>query len=149
MKISAKGRYAIAATLEIARQSGGIDGEFVSSVSVSKSLGISKIFLEQVLSGLKKAEIVASAKGTGGGYRLAAPPEGITVWDILLTAESGLFEKTDVTAADAPNIEAALNELVFDKLDAAVRAALKHTTLRELLDCANNQSDAQAFMPNM
>jgi len=149
MKISAKGRYALASAVEVARQS-GVSGEYVSSVSISKSLGISKIFLEQIMASLKKAGLVTSAKGAGGGYRFAHPIENITAWDILATAESALFEKTDSTvSADSPNIEAAVRELVFDKLDDVIKANLERTTLRDLLDFSNNRSDEQSFMINM
>jgi len=149
LKVSAKGRYALASAIEIARQS-GISGEFVSSVSISKSLGISKVFLEQIMAGMKKAELVTSAKGAGGGYRFLRPIENITAWDVLITAESALFEKTDNTVADnSPSIEAVLKEQVFYKLDNAVKSTLKQITLRELLDASNYRNEDQAFMLNM
>ena len=149
MKISAKGRYALASAVEIARQT-YFSEEFMSSVSVAKTLGISKIFLEQVMANLKKAGIVVSAKGAGGGYRIALPLEQITAWDILITVEAALFERTDNTVMNfSPNIEAAIRELVFDKLDSTIEFELKQVTLRELLDSANYRNEEQAFMLNM
>ena len=149
MKISAKGRYALASAIEIARQT-GVSGEYVSSISISKSLGISKVFLEQIMASMKKAELVTSAKGAGGGYRFLRLIENITAWDILITAESALFEKTDSTVADnSPSIEAVLKEQVFCKLDNVVKSTLKQITLRELLDASNYNNEEQAFMLNM
>jgi len=149
VKISAKGRYALASAVEIARQT-YFSEEFMSSVSVAKTLGISKIFLEQVMANLKKAGIVVSAKGAGGGYRIALPLEQITAWDILITVEAALFERTDNTVMNfSPNIEAAIRELVFDKLDSTIEFELKQVTLRELLDSANYRNEEQAFMLNM
>jgi len=149
VKISAKGRYALASAIEIARQS-GMSGENVSSASISKSLGISKVFLEQIMAGMKKAELVTSVKGAGGGYKFLRPIENITAWDILITAESALFEKTDSTVADnSPSIEAVLREQIFCKLDSVLKSTLKQITLRELLDASNYNNEEQAFMLNM
>ena len=145
MKISAKARYALASAIEIARL---CDDEYVSAISLSKSLGISKIFLEQVMASLKKAEIVISAKGAGGGYRLARTPQGITAHDILVATEGGLFEKTDSTV-DAPGIESAMREIVFNKLDVAVNETLKNITLQGLLDAAISSGEEQSFMINL
>ena len=149
MKISAKGRYALAAAIEIARQS-EVSDNYVTSIGVSKALGISKIFLEQVMANLKKSGLVVSAKGAGGGYKIACPVERVTAWDILIAAEFALFEKTDNTVLnDSPHIEAAIREHVFDKLDSVVKTALEQISLRELLDSSNSRNEEQAFMLNI
>ncbi|HPF87499.1 MAG TPA: Rrf2 family transcriptional regulator, partial [Candidatus Limiplasma sp.] len=76
MRISARGRYALAATASMAARYA--TGENITVASLAERLGISKIYLEQVFSLLKKADIVASHKGAQGGYRLsrgrAVPP---------------------------------------------------------------------------
>ena len=74
MRISARGRYALAATTSMAARYQ--TGENITVVSLSERLGISKIYLEQVFSLLKKADIVSSQKGAQGGYRLCRPPAG-------------------------------------------------------------------------
>lgn len=78
MRVSAKGRYALAAIVEIASQtrSGGI----ISVINIANTLDISKIYLEQVLSQLKKRGIIFSLKGSRGGYQLAREPRSITVF---------------------------------------------------------------------
>ena len=149
MKISAKGRYALASAVEMARQAASSD-DFISSINLSKSLGISKIYLEQILSSLKKAELISSAKGSGGGYKFAHPVENITAWDVLISVESGLFEKTDSTVMEnSPSIEAAIREQVFNKLDSAIKTTLKQITLQELLDYSNSRNENQSFMLNI
>ena len=89
MRISAKGRYALAAVISMAQQYHS--GEFITLISISEKLGISKIYLEQVFSLLKRGELVTSVKGAQGGYQLARIPRQISALDVL-TAEDDRLE---------------------------------------------------------
>ena len=68
MKLSTKGRYAIIALtdLAIARQD-----EMTSLAEISKRQDISLPYLEQLFVRLRRAGLVTSVRGPGGGYRLA------------------------------------------------------------------------------
>lgn len=148
MRISVKGRYALAAVVEIARNSGS--GENVAVVSIAGKLGISKIYLEQVFTQLKKTGILLSVKGSKGGYQLSRPISKITAWEILSALESALVEQTEITIEEnAPEIEAVMKKLVFDPLDAAVRDVLSRVTVQDLLDDSEKHRAEQAFMLNM
>jgi len=131
MRISSKGRYGLAAMISMAEDA-RLD-ENVTILSISEKLGISKIYLEQVFSLLKRADLVTSVKGAQGGYRLAAAPVSITAGQILKAVEAGLFEKTEhsLSEGSAP-IEQAMETLVWEKLDSAVAAALDGATLADL-----------------
>lgn len=145
MRVSAKGRYALAAVIEIARQAG--EGENISVINIANTLGISKIYLEQVLVQLKKGGLIFSVKGSRGGHQLAREPGKITAWDVLLTVENTLVEKADSTVAEqSPAIEMALRTLVFDTLDAAVKTCLERITIQELLDYSEKQRSEQSYM---
>lgn len=127
MKISAKSRYALAALVQMGL---GGDEKFVTILSLSESLGISKIYLEQVFSLLRRGDVVTSTKGSGGGYQLSRPMHKISVYDILSAIEISLFEKTAETVADkAPNIESVLQSDIFIKLDVAISESLEKITL--------------------
>lgn len=131
MRISAKGRYALAAAVYMA---GCYEsGEQITVISISEKLGISKIYLEQVFALLKRGDIVTSIKGAQGGYLLARHPKEITAYDILSAVELSLFEKAeDTVKQNAPEINDAINCLVFDKADEALCNALKSVTLEKL-----------------
>ena len=86
MRISAKGRYALAAAISMAQQHG--TGEYITVISISEKLGISKIYLEQVFSLLKRAGLVTSVKGAQGGYQLSRMPGQITALDLLMAVET-------------------------------------------------------------
>ena len=148
MRISAKGRYAFAALIEIARCTNA--GEIISVISISEKLGISKIFLEQTASALKKGEIIQSIKGTKGGYQLAKPAHSISALDVLSLVENTLLEKADDTVAErSPGIEAALRDNLLNKLDKAIVACLSEVTIGEMLEYANEQNDGQSYMLHM
>lgn len=145
MKISAKGRYALAATISLAESYKS--GEYISLITLSEQLGISKIYLEQVFSQLKRGEIVNSIKGTKGGYQLSRTPEEISVMDILSTTEQSLFEPTEETICEkAPEIEEAIRENVFTVLDHAVKNLLGEITLADLLAESQKLRGEQALM---
>lgn len=145
MRISAKGRYALAAVIDMAQQYP--NGEYITLFSISEKLGISKIYLEQVFSLLKRAELVQSVKGAQGGYQLTRAPGKITVLDILLAAEQALFEPAHETVSEkAPDIEAALRLCTFDVLDKAVRETLGGITIAGLINEAEKHKAKQAMM---
>ncbi|HHY59281.1 MAG TPA: Rrf2 family transcriptional regulator [Clostridia bacterium] len=145
MRISAKGRYALAAMTFMAQQYH--NGEYITVITISEQLGISKIYLEQVFSLLKKAELVLSFKGAQGGYQLARTPEEITALDILTAVEISLFEQTQDTVAEAaPEIDQALRSTVFDALDRTVSELLMGITLADLVLEAEKYKGSQAMM---
>lgn len=145
MRISAKGRYALAAAIELAREFCG--GASTTVVSIAEKLGISKIYLEQVFALLKRGEIVSSQKGAQGGYLLTRPPREISAYDVLLSVETALFQKAESTAPEkAPQVDAALDSLVFGPLDAAVREALSRVSLEDLVMEADTNGDAESLM---
>jgi Rrf2 family protein len=109
-------------------------GACTTVLSISEKLGISKIYLEQVFSLLKRGGLVSSVKGAQGGYQLSRPPRQITLRDILSAVEQTLFEKSEATVADsAPEIEKAMREAAFEKLEAALQGALREVTLLDLV----------------
>jgi len=145
MKISAKGRYALAAVTSMAQQYN--NGEHITVISISERLGISKIYLEQVFSLLKRAGLVFSVKGAQGGYQLARMPKQITVLDVLSAVELSLFEQTQDTVPEkAPEIEKAIRLSAFDALDQSVRETLSKVTLSDLVDEAEKYKEEHSIM---
>jgi len=145
MRISAKGRYALAATTNMAQCYN--KNEYITLISISDKLGISKIYLEQVFSLLKRGGIVNSVKGSHGGYQLARVPYRITAYEILSAVETSLFEATEESIAkNAPEIEAAMKITVYNPLDEAIKAALEGITLNDLVSEAERNNSDQGFM---
>ena len=144
MKLSSKSRYAIVSMIEMAQTAAQ---ERVTVLSLSKRLDISKIFLEPVFSLLRRGGLVTSIKGAQSGYQLARSPEEISVYDILIETETGLFEAPERTVEEsAPGIEKAMQELLFQPLDTALVTALKKVLLQDLAEEARRQPTDGGFM---
>ena len=145
MRISAKGRYALAAVILMAHKYSS--GEYITVISISEKLGISKIYLEQVFSLLKRGKVVTSVKGAQRGYRLSLAPSKMTVLDVLSAVEMPLFEKSEETVGDkAPHIEAAMRLAVFDILDSSVKNSMTKITIESLVVEALKNKDDNALM---
>lgn len=87
MKISTKGRYGLRAFIDLARHS---TREPVSISSISARQDISERYLEQLMALLKKAGLVKSVRGAGGGYILAKDAAQISVGEVLRALEGSL-----------------------------------------------------------
>ncbi|MCP3698672.1 Fe-S cluster assembly transcriptional regulator IscR [Aliivibrio sp. S4TY2] len=90
MKLTSKGRYAVTAMLDVALHAQ--EGP-VPLADISERQGISLSYLEQLFSRLRKAGLVASVRGPGGGYRLGLKPEEIAVGMVI----SAVDESVDAT----------------------------------------------------
>ncbi|MDO4288936.1 MAG: Rrf2 family transcriptional regulator [Eubacterium sp.] len=144
MRISAKGRYGLAAMIVIAQ--GNYDSDTIPVTAIADKLGLSKIYLEQVFSLLKRAGLVTSIKGAQGGYRLTREPSDISVYEILDALEQVLFERTeDSVLEQAPAVEKAMRTTVFTPLDEAVQAHLSAISLEALVTSAGAQNENYMF----
>jgi Rrf2 family protein len=124
MKISAKTRYGLASAIFMSDYYQ--NDEYVSLLLISDRLNISKIYLEQVFSSMKKSKLVRSQKGPKGGYILQRPAEEISLYDVFLSLEPSLFERTDETLDDAdPHMEKVMTEYVFARFDEHIAEFLK------------------------
>lgn len=145
MRVSAKGRYGLAAMIELSWLSQ--EERHVPVVQLANNLGISKIYLEQIFALLKRGGLVVSVKGAQGGYRLARPAREINVCEILKASEQILFEPTEESVGDkAPSVEAVMQEYVFTPLSEAIEAALEKIKLSDLVDDYVNRKNQNNFM---
>ncbi len=92
MKISTRGRYAVMAMVELARQ--GSDAEKpLSLTQISAAQDISLNYLEQIFVDLRRFGLVESVRGKQGGYHLTAPADRIALGQII----DAVDEPVDVT----------------------------------------------------
>ena len=87
MKMSTKGRYAVMAMIDIAVHSGG---EPISLAEIAERQDISQEYLEQLFGKQRKQKLVESARGPGGGYRLARDMRLIPVAEIIAAVDEEL-----------------------------------------------------------
>ena len=90
MRLSTRGRYAVMAMVELAARqeraaipAPGKNTAPVSLAEIAAAQMLSLAYLEQLFGPLRRAGLVASARGPGGGYRLARPTDQISISDIV------------------------------------------------------------------
>lgn len=134
MKMSTKGRYGLRALIDLAQYS---ENEPVSITSISARQGISERYLEQLMSKLKKAEIIKSIRGAGGGYILAKPIEDISVGDILRALE-GNIEPVECSGIQSESSchssGGCVSKIVWQKINDSVNEAVDGIMLEELVN---------------
>ncbi len=140
MKISTKGRYGLRLMLELAANytKGNIPLKYIS-----QKQNISDKYLEQIINSLGKAGLVKSARGSQGGYRLAYPPEKISVGSILRTLEGSL---SPVPCLDGENEcekrNSCLTLPLWEELNDAIKNVVDQKSLSDLLkDMPDNGDD--------
>jgi Rrf2 family transcriptional regulator, iron-sulfur cluster assembly transcription factor len=87
MKMSTKGRYAVMAMIDIAQNGAA---RAISLNEIAGRQDISQEYLEQLFGKLRRAGIVTSSRGPGGGYQLARPSADIQLSDVILAVDEPL-----------------------------------------------------------
>lgn len=103
--ISSKGMYGLAAMHELLQHDQTTPMQIRE---ISANADIPQNYLEQLLSKLRKADLVKSIRGSKGGYMLANDPKDILVKDILIALED------DIKITDTKSSSPVLN-LFFDE----------------------------------
>jgi len=88
MHLSTKGRYAVMAMVDLASREAAAPGRrpvTLSEIAASQQLSLS--YLEQLFGKLRRAGLVASARGPGGGYRLARPAPAVPIAEIVAAVD--------------------------------------------------------------
>lgn len=133
MRLTTRGRYALRMMLDLARNGGG--ERPVSLATVAERTDISRGYLEQLAIALRNARLVRGVAGRHGGYRLAEPPERITVGEIL-EAAIGPVSVVDCVDDPASCTRADLCEcrMVYSIINERIAGVLREYTLADLLD---------------
>ena len=84
MRLTTKGRFAVTAMIDVAMHNG--DGP-VTLAGVAERQKISLSYLEQLFGKLRRAGLVDSVRGPGGGYNLARASNGVSVADIITAVD--------------------------------------------------------------
>ena len=84
MRLTTKGRYAVIAMVDIAAN---CCGKPITLAEIAERQNISLSYLEQLFCKLRKSGLVNSARGPGGGYRLALAAEQTRIADIVAAVD--------------------------------------------------------------
>ncbi|NNF23980.1 MAG: Rrf2 family transcriptional regulator [Rhodobacteraceae bacterium] len=132
MKLSTKGRYAMVALTDLAQAPAGT---LVSLAELSKRQDISLAYLEQLFVKLRRAGLVTSVRGPGGGYRLALPASDIRVSDILGAVDetvSAMYTGAGASGGASGTRAQSLTNRLWEGLSAHVYVFLHQTRLSDV-----------------
>jgi len=131
MRLTTKGRYAVTAMLDLAVHA---TNNPITLADISQRQGISLSYLEQLFAKLRRNELVSSARGPGGGYRLSRDSFDISVVDIILAVD----EKVDATRCagegDCQDGEACLTHRLWSDLSEMLHSFLGGISLGRLVE---------------
>lgn len=136
MKLSTKGRYAMVALVDIALNA---DEDLVTLGEISRRQSISLPYLEQLFVKLRRADLVASVRGPGGGYRLARPASDIRVSDILAAVDEtvdALHKGAGASGATSGSRAQSMTNRLWEGLSAHVYVFLHQTRLSDVVENA-------------
>ena len=138
MKLTSKGRYAVTAMIDIALNQE--KGAITLSV-ISERQGISLSYLEQLFAKLKKAKLVSSSRGPGGGYRLSRAAREISVGHIIDAVDETVDARKCSGQNNCHNGEECLSHELWSELSNHIDAFLKTITLQDVLEKRSNSTE--------
>ena len=135
VKLSVKTDYAARAVLELAAYP--IDGPARKVEDLALASGTSANFLVQILIDLKSAEIVRSARGKRGGYRLARIPEEITLGDVWRAVDGQVLDTPALGDEQCPKVL----RMAWASLRDSVNREADEITFAQLLDATGHDKE--------
>ncbi|WP_432450123.1 Rrf2 family transcriptional regulator [Aliiroseovarius marinus] len=133
MKLSTKGRYAMVALADLAMQD---QQALLSLTDLSKRQDISLPYLEQLFVKLRRAGLVDSVRGPGGGYKLARPASEIRVSEILEAVDetvSAMHKGAGASGASSGSRAQSMTNRLWEGLSAHVYVFLHQTRLSDVV----------------
>ncbi len=131
MRLTSKGRYAVTAMLDVALHS---QQSPVPLADISERQGISLSYLEQLFSKLRKAGLVASVRGPGGGYRLGEDATTISIGTVIAAVDESVDATKCNGKGDCQGGTRCLTHTLWRDLSSRISDFLNNITLGELMN---------------
>jgi Rrf2 family transcriptional regulator, iron-sulfur cluster assembly transcription factor len=134
MRLSTKGRYAVMAMADLARRQDAAE-RAVALADIAARQEISLSYLEQLFARLRRKGLVQSARGPGGGYRLARAASATSIAEIVHAVD----EPTRVTRCTTPDKgcmlkgERCLTHDLWDSLGHQIDSYLASVSLADVI----------------
>lgn len=133
MKLTTKGNYAISALMELVKEN---NRQHMSLKVIADRLDLSENYLRQLFMQLRKAGIVQSVRGVGGGYFLAKSLDDVSVLDVIVAVEGEINVVPclgEEKGADCERMDICSARNVWMKLNNHVMSNLESLSLANLI----------------
>jgi Rrf2 family protein len=143
VELNTRGRYAVMAMADLARQ--GSEAAVPLS-QISERQRITVAYLEQLFQQLRRAGLVESARGRSGGYRLSRPAREITVAEIMAAVDEGVRMTRCMGGDGEPCMagERCLTHNLWEALGAEIAAFLEGVSLDDVVNGLPGRAAAAA-----
>jgi Rrf2 family protein len=131
MDISKKSDYAIRAILEL----GSTEAPSLTTEQIATAQKIPQHFLENIMLDLRRADMIVTQRGPGGGCRLAQSPDSITLADIVRAVDGPLL-RVQGLRPEAVALEGVAMPLrdVWIAVRVSIRSVLEATTIADVIE---------------
>ena len=134
MKLSTRAIYGLRAMIDLGVYS---ETEAVSIQSIAGRQNISVSYLEQLMALLRKAGLIRSVRGAGGGYVLAKDMKEISVGDILRALEGNL-EPVECPGLDPEGsckaADSCVSKYVWKRINESINRTVDEIMLDQLVE---------------
>ncbi len=115
-----------------------------STTQIAHAEGISKDYVEQILSRLRAAGIVASHRGIKGGFSIARDPSDITVKEVVELTE-GTISVAPGTKEDCNRASQCATQTVWDAVDKSIEDTLSQFSISDLCKLFKENQSTLSF----
>ncbi|HEY3248606.1 MAG TPA: Rrf2 family transcriptional regulator [bacterium] len=131
MKVSARAEYGLRALIDLAQHYG--EGP-VQSHEIAARRGLPEPYLNQLMTSLRKAGLVASKRGPTGGHTLTRPPQEISLREAfdVLEGSSAPWWCVEVAEPDCAYAAGCGLRPVWQAINAAVEQVLTDLSLADI-----------------
>ena len=132
LRLSTRGQYGVRAMFELAKN---YEKGPLTIKEIAARQGVSIAYLEQLLNRLRKAKLIKSRKGPGGGYVISNKPENISVGMILSSLEGpvAIASCLDPAAKGCKRVEGCVARLLWKSLGEKIEEFLETINLNDLI----------------
>ena len=131
MQLTTKGRYAVTAMLDLASND---LSRPVTLDMISQRQNISLSYLEQLFAKLRKASLVRSIRGPGGGYLLNVNPVDVTRTEIIEAVDENIDLRRCHGAKNCLRGKQCLSHHLWCEVSDQIRGFLSSRNLQQVID---------------
>ena len=131
MQLTTKGRYAVTAMLDLASNE---STRPVTLDMISQRQNISLSYLEQLFAKLRKASLVKSVRGPGGGYLLNVHADDVSLTQIIEAVDENIDLRRCHGSKDCNRGKLCLSHHLWCEVSDQIRGFLSTRNLKQVMD---------------
>ena len=138
MQLTTKGRYAVTAMLDLASND---TGKPVTLDIISQRQNISLSYLEQLFAKLRRASLVKSVRGPGGGYLLSPPAQDVTLTQIIEAVDENIDLRRCHGLKNCLRGRECVSHHLWCEVSDQIRSFLSEKNLQQVMDDYNTRKN--------